>query len=177
MFVLTAKMSKKGIAAVIFAAVALIAVIFITIFTRGVSETAYNGDAALAAAMEKRSVGAATNDDRRAFLAWYGWETEPDAREFYEVTIPKEFDRVYTRYNELQKQQEFDLKKYRGKAVTKYSYRVTNYPGYEGDVYATLLVWRDKVIGGDIASAALDGFMHGFARPEIVTDTAAVSRD
>ena len=53
----------------------------------------------------------------------------------------------------------------RGKTVMKYSYRITNYEGCDGEVYATLLVYKNRVIGGDVASAALDGFMHGFAKP------------
>ena len=29
-------------------------------------------------------------------------------------------------------------------------------------MHATLLIYHDKVIGGDISSAELDGFMYGF---------------
>ena len=47
--------------------------------------------------------------------------------------------------------------------VQLYSLRVTNYPSYDGpgEVWATVLVRKGHVIGGDIHSTALDGFMHG----------------
>lgn len=163
MFVVTAKMSKKGLIAAACAVFAVLCAVGITIITR--SSTPYDGDAAMTAAAAKKSVAAATNDERREFLAQFGWEADADAREFYEVTIPKTFDKVYEHYNELQKAQGFDLARYRGKAVMKYSYVIRNYPGEEGAVYATLLVWKNKVIGGDVCSARLDGFMHGFEKP------------
>ena len=171
MFVWTAKISRKNLLIALLAAVAIILVICVTIMSRGGTEV-YDADAVLTEAMGKRSLAGATGEERRAFLAFYGWQTEEDAREFYEVTVPKEFDKVYEHYNELQKAQDFDLRKYRGKQVMKYSYVVTNYPDYDGAVYATLLVYKNRIIGGDISSARLDGFMHGFARPDAAGGSA-----
>jgi len=34
----------------------------------------------------------------------------------------------------------------------------------EGKVYANILVYRNKVIGGDICSADASGFIHGFEK-------------
>ena len=42
-----------------------------------------------------------------------------------------------------------------------------NYPGYEnkdGVVRANLLVYEGRVIGGDVCSVELDGFMQGFEK-------------
>ncbi len=105
-----------------------------------------------------------TNEDRIAFLSQFGWETEAEAVEEETVTIPDEFDKVYTGYNEIQKEQGLDLAKYKRKELTRYTYIVTNYPDYEGTVYANLLVYRNKVVGGDICSAESDGFVHGFKK-------------
>ena len=58
--------------------------------------------------------------------------------------------------------QGFDLEPYAGQICTQYVYKVENHPG-DDQVYATLLVYGDEIIGGDIASTAVDGFMHGFA--------------
>lgn len=104
-----------------------------------------------------------TNEDRVAFLKQFGWEvnTTPIEEE-EEVTIPSEFDKVFIGYNELQKQQGLDLSKYKRKDVTRYTYEVTNYPDYEGKVYANILVYRGKVIGGDICSADVNGFVVSF---------------
>ena len=103
------------------------------------------------------------NDSRIAFLKAYGWEVEPDAREVVEVVIPEEFDTVYQKYNELQLAEGLDLGKYRGKSVKRYTYLVLNYE-YDGTVLANLLIYKDRVIGGDLCSADADGFVHGFTK-------------
>ena len=57
------------------------------------------------------------------------------------------------------------LTRYKGKEVTRYTFKVTNYEGHEGTVYANVLVWRKKVIGGDICSAEItNGFVQGFEK-------------
>ena len=38
------------------------------------------------------------------------------------------------------------------------------YPEYEGKVFANVLVYRGKVVGGDICSADVSGFVHGFEK-------------
>ena len=58
-----------------------------------------------------------------------------------------------------------DLSKYKKKTVTRYTFVVTDYEGYEGTVYANVLVYRNRVIGGDICSADVNGFIHGFEKP------------
>lgn len=98
-----------------------------------------------------------------SFLNGYGWEVEAEPFEIEEVTIPEQFDEVYTEYNRVQKAQGMDLSKYRGKTVKRWTYRVTNYPGYDGEVHANLLCYEDDVIGGDVCATALNGFLHGFS--------------
>jgi len=103
-----------------------------------------------------------TNDDRINFLRKFGWEVESAPKEEAAVTIPAEFDKVFLGYNELQKRQGLNLAKYKRKEITRYTYVVTNYPDYSGTVYANLLVYRNRIIGGDICSADVNGFIHGF---------------
>lgn len=105
-----------------------------------------------------------TAADRERFLSQFGWEIKPEAITECEVTIPDEFDRVFTGYNEIQKRQGLDLSKYKNKKVMRYTYEVTNYEDYDGVVYANLIVYRGRVIGGDICSADVTGFIHGFER-------------
>lgn len=102
-----------------------------------------------------------TADDRLNFLRSFGWEVEAKPIEEVEVTIPADFDKVFQSYNELQKKQGFDLSKYHKKNVMRYTYRVTNYPGYDGEVWVSILMSRNKVIGGDVSSADANGFIHG----------------
>ncbi len=104
-----------------------------------------------------------TNEDRVEFLASYGWQVEPEEIEIVEVTIPSEFDSVYKTYNELQKGEGLDLEKYRGKSVKRYTYRVKNYES-ETEVFANVIVYKNRVIGGDVCSSDVNGFMHGFTK-------------
>ena len=104
-----------------------------------------------------------TNEERIQFLAQFGWEVESEATEEQQVTIPAEFDSVFVGYNELQRRQGLDLSNYRRMTVTRFTYRVTNFPDYDGIVYATMLIHRGRVIGGDICSAEPGGFVYGFA--------------
>ena len=105
--------------------------------------------------------GVKTNEDRIKFLSQFGWQVKPDATESMEVKIPKNFDKIFTAYNEIQRQQGLDLSKYKEKNVMRYTYEITNYEGYSGTVYANILVYRNKVIGGDVCSADVKGFVHG----------------
>ncbi|MBO7342228.1 MAG: DUF4830 domain-containing protein [Clostridia bacterium] len=111
-----------------------------------------------------RYEGVENEQDAGEFLAQFGWEIEPAAVESTTVTIPAEFDKVFAAYNELQRAQGLDLSSYAGRVVRRYTYRVTNYEGYTGEVLANLLVFRDRVIGGDICAADANGFLQGFEK-------------
>ena len=122
-----------------------------------------------------------TNEERIAFLKTYGWEVKKDAVEIADAVIPSVFDSTYDSYNKLQQQQGFDLSAHKGKQAIRYTYEVTNYPVSGAEkVYANVIVLNDTVIGGDISSVSLGGFMHGFEKPsdigsalEQVTDAQA----
>jgi hypothetical protein len=103
-----------------------------------------------------------TAEDVVAFLSQFGWEVTAEPVEVKTVTIPSEFDKVFAAYNELQKEQGLNLSKFKNKEVTRYTFQVTNYPDYDGTVYANVLVYRNRVIGGDVCSADVSGFVHGF---------------
>ncbi len=105
------------------------------------------------------------NSDRLNFISQFGWEVIEEPTETVEVTVPENFDTVYLGYNEMQKEQGLNLAKYKGKTVTRYTYKVTNYPDYEGTVYLSLLVYKNKIVGGDVCSADVNGFVHGFEAP------------
>ena len=75
-----------------------------------------------------------------------------------------EFDKVFAAYNELQKGEGLDLARYKGKKVMRYTYKITNYEGYSDPVYANLLIYKNKVVGGDVCSADPNGFAHGLSK-------------
>ena len=115
---------------------------------------------------EKNYKNIETSEDRIEFLKQFGWIVEPDPRDIQQITIPVKFDSLYEKYNKLQLKEGLDLEKYKGKTVKKYTYLVSNYD-YDGLVYANLLIYKNRVIGGDICSAISDGFMHGFSKDNL----------
>ena len=138
----------------------LAAVITLAVFTRPESVAA-----GASVKEEIKYSGVKTAEDAREFLRQFGWETEKTPVESGSFTLPDRFDRAMAGYNEIQRAQGLDLSKYMKKTVTRYTFTVTNYEGYEGTVYANVIVYKNKVIGGDISSASLDGFLHGFSAP------------
>jgi hypothetical protein len=105
-----------------------------------------------------------SSSDAANFLSQFGWTVDGANAQCVKVTIPSEFDKVFAAYNEMQRAQGLDLSKYKKKEVTRYTFVVTNYPDYDGTVYANVLVYKNKVIGGDICSADVEGFVHGFEK-------------
>ena len=102
--------------------------------------------------------------ERVLFFSQFGYTVNEEPAEVKEVVIPSEFDEVYTKYNELQKEQGFDLTKYAGARVKHWSYEITNYEGYEnrkGVIRGNILVYMDTVIACDISSTEMGGFMKG----------------
>ena len=109
-------------------------------------------------------------DDAADFLGQFGWVVDAGSAESVTVTIPEEFDKVFAGYNEMQKAQGLDLSKYKKKEMTRYTFKITNYGNHDGEpytlpVYANVLVYRNRVVGGDICSADVKGFIHGFEKP------------
>ena len=106
-----------------------------------------------------------TEQDVINFLAQFGWQVTGKAIEVKEVSVPAEFDKIYAGYNQVQVAQGLDLTRYKGKTLTRYTFKVTNYEGHDGEVLANVLVYRKKVVGGDICSAEITGgFVQGFEK-------------
>ena len=108
----------------------------------------------------------AGNDGRVQFLQNLGWEVSTSPVESGQVRIPQEQNEVFGRYNELQKSAGYDLTQYAGKTVMRYVYKVNNFPQATEPVYATVLVYKDKVIGGDITNTAANGTMQALTKSE-----------
>lgn len=97
--------------------------------------------------------------ERQNFLRVHGYETADDYTA-KTITIPTVWGDVYENYNKLQKSQGYDLSLFKGVTVTQYTYTVTNYPTDEV-VLIHLLVYDGVIIGADVMSTAMDGFMKG----------------
>ncbi len=140
--------------------VALIAVIaFVPVYTEGAQA---DKDTPALGSTEYSYDKVRSSADAANFLAQFGWTVDGGNAKSATVTIPQEFDKVFAAYNEIQRAQGLDLSKYKKKELTRYTFEVTNYKGYDGKVYANVLVYRGKVVGGDICSADVNGFVHGF---------------
>ncbi len=165
MFVFSVRANKPKL--IIALCAVLLAVVIIFFFASGKDNPVTNDD--------EISAKASNGAERIAFLSQFGWEINEDPVEVTEVIIPSEFNETYTAYNELQKNQSMDLEAYKGQRVKKWVYEVKNYPGYSADngcIRATLLVFDGTVIGGDVSSIELDGFMQGFDFPDEALNAA-----
>lgn len=152
MMVMTAKVDLKKILLILgVVALAILGMILI-----------FSGEDAQATA----APSVATNDGRVAFLESFGWDVAASPVESGQVRIPRETTEVFDRYHALQKSQGYDLSQFAGKNVMRYVYKINNYPGATEPVYATVLVYKNQVIGGDITDTAARGRIHGFAMPE-----------
>jgi len=156
MFVFSVKSTKLKFAALVI----LVVAVLISVIVLSSRDTAASSPSAV-------NYSAKDAVERAAFLAQFGWEVAEDPLEVTEVIIPAEFDAFYSGYNEIQVRQELDLKPYALSRVKRWTYAVKNYPGYEDDnaIRANILVCEGRVIGGDVCSIELGGFMHGFAKP------------
>ena len=153
MFMLTLKFNKKtAVFIVVMAALVLIGIVLLAGAHHASSERAPVPDTPVTAVKNEQS--------RCRYLEQYGWEVESPALSSETVVIPRSFSDVFDAYNELQKQQGFDLSEYCGLEAELYTYRVTNYEN-DPNVVAQLYIRNGSVIGGDIHSTQLDGFMTG----------------
>lgn len=156
MMILTAKVDLKKIMLVL-AGVA--AAVLVLILLLGRSDSA------------QTSALTGSNDSRVQFLQGFGWEVKSSPKESGQVRIPEKSGEVFERYNTLQKSQGYDLSDYAGKKVMRYVYEITNYPGASEPVYATVLMYKNRVIGGDITNTAPGGKIHGFGMPQSIRPT------
>lgn len=107
-----------------------------------------------------------TNIKNVEFLSSYGWRVSETPIECEKVTLPPKNDAVYIRYNEIQKEAGLDLDSYQGRTLTRYTYKVLNYPQItDSIVRANVLVFDGIQIGGDIMTVESNGFMHSLVYP------------
>ena len=152
MLVMTARVDKKKIAIILAAVIALVAGLVMLFGGNDSTPTA--------------STNVSNNDARVAFLKSFGWDVTTSPVESSQVRIPSESSEVFDRYNQLQKSQGYDLSTYAGKTVMRYVYKINNYPNATEPVYATLLVYKNQIIGGDVTDTAAKGVVRGFKMPK-----------
>ena len=151
MFLMTAKVDKKKTAIIISAIIVAIAALILVFKGADATPTV--------------STNVSNNDQRVAYLKSFGWDVTTSPAESSQVRVPQQGNEIFRRYNELQKSQGYDLSQYAGKTVMRYVYKINNYPGATEPVYATLLIYKNQVIGGDVTNTAAKGMIQGFKMP------------
>lgn len=152
MMVMTAKVDIKKVLIALAAAAGVIVALILLLGGGGSAQTA--------------APSVTGNEGRVQFLQNLGWEVAASPIESGQVRIPNEQSPIFSRYNDLQKSAGYDLNQYAGKTVMRYVYKITNFPDATEPVYATLLVYKDKIIGGDITNTAAGGSMQALVKRE-----------
>lgn len=158
MFIITAKLPRRGVAlGTALSALCLCALLALFLTPPSISQAS--------GSLSPNPKGRGTDAQRVAYLQEFGWEVNPEPLSVEELRIPEDFDEVYLDYLKLQEDQGFQLRKYAGKRVKRYTYEILNYPSGETGVLANLLLYRKTVVGGEVLSPELDGFLHGLEMP------------
>ena len=96
-------------------------------------------------------------------LDGFGWEVNPTPVSVETCTLSSDLSQTYL---DLQLEAGLDLSDDLGSTVTRYTFEILNYPTGEQGVLADLLVRDGAVVGGDVRTSGLDGFLHSLNRPE-----------
>lgn len=116
-------------------------------------------------------IDASTNKMIVEYADALGWKISPTPDEAVKLTIPNEFDAVYETYNAVQKNSGFDLEEFKGKRVSRYSYRVLNHrQSKTSEVYLGVIVFEGRIIAGEISSTDMNGFMHALTEISGIAD-------
>ncbi len=104
--------------------------------------------------LKASAVDGGTHAKRMEYISSLKIEVDEENFTQKETVIPKDFGQVYAEYNKLQKSAGFNLESFKGKSVTVYSYPIKN-----AERNLTLIIYKDEIIGGDIADTEINGKM------------------
>ena len=143
----TFKMNSKQIFGLILLLTGIV-VVLITFFTNHPAKPASKSE----------GIRCSTTQERVDYINSFDLKTD-SKEESKEIIIPEQFNDVYNKYNEIQKQQNFDLTDYKGKTAVMYTYNITNYKDND-NVIANLIVYDGILIGADLCDTSADnGFL------------------
>ena len=115
---------------------------------------------------EAEPIPASTNEERLTYLGELGWQVDPEPLETLALQLPQNLEGDYSAYLKLQEEQGMPFARCAGKTASRYTYKINNYPGYEGPVQVNLWVCGGKLIGGDIVAPGENGFTTGLTFPK-----------
>lgn len=105
-------------------------------------------------AVSSKSVDGSTNHNRVMYLESLGLMVDDSNVSFREIVIPETFNEIYKEYNSLQKEAGFNLAYFKNRTATLYTYDL-----YNKQEQAHLIVYKNEIIGGDIADMNVNGGM------------------
>lgn len=106
-----------------------------------------------------------TAEQRIEYIRSFGWDVGIAPTAIKEIRIPANFDEAYEQYNALQREQGFDLRKYRACYAYKYTYDILNYAEPSPvPICANLIVYEGRIIGADISSSEANGLVTVLAK-------------
>ena len=94
--------------------------------------------------LSNAKIDGSTNEKRVEYLYSLGIQLESEDNTSKEIVIPTKFSKNYNEYNEIQKKQGFDLKKFKGKTATEYKYCALK------SKTISLIVYNKRIIGATI---------------------------
>ena len=153
MFIITAKCSKRRVVKIL-----LIFALLLSLFL------------ALRACRHSSPppvIATGTNEERIAYLASLGWEVNDQPIETLSVTLGETLEEPYLSYNDLQLSQGFDLTRYCGQTLSRYTYVVTNYPDASLPCQADLYVCDGVLAAGDTSAPAKTASWRGSLSPPV----------
>jgi len=162
MFIITKKVRRRRLTAGLF-------LFFLTLGLFGagldLSRDIQAASAVIQTEIRPDPTGIRTNADRVAYLEGYGWITGEEPAAVEEILLPENFGEDYKDYLDLQVSQGFHLEEYAGKTVKRYTYQIKNYPGLQENIWASILVYKKTIIGGEVFCNQGDGFTQSLAYP------------
>lgn len=110
-------------------------------------------------AVSSVGIDGSTNHNRVMYLESLGLLVDDSNVSSKEIVIPETFDAIYKEYNSLQKKAGFNLIHYKNKTATLYTYCLGN-----KKEQAHLIVYKNEIIGGDIADMNVNGGMRALVK-------------
>ena len=115
---------------------------------------------------EATPIPASTNEERLTYLGELGWQVDPEPLEALAMQLPQNLDGDYSAYLKLQEEQGLPFAQCAGQTASRYTYKVNNYPGYDGPVQINLWVCGGELVGGDLIAPGENGFTAGLTFPK-----------
>lgn len=98
------------------------------------------------------------NDTVKEFISKYGWIIDEKSAIIEETKIPEKFEGAVSDYDAMLKKAGFNLEKYKGKTLKRYSYQIKNHKEQYAQV--NVFTYKNKIAFADVVVPRIDGYMH-----------------